>query len=424
MQFFEELKWRGLIQQVSDPRLESMMNKGGLSVYCGFDPTADSLHVGSLLQIVNLMRLQKAGHSPIAVVGGATGMIGDPSGKTQERNLLDQNSLQKNLEGIRKQLDRFLDFKSGNGAALVNNAEWFQGVSYIDFLRDIGKHFSVNMMLGKESVRARLEDRDQGISYTEFSYMLLQSYDFLSLFDSHGCTLQIGGSDQWGNIVAGIDLIRRLRQKEAFGLTFPLVMKSDGTKFGKSEKGNVWLDSARTSPYEFYQFFIQVDDKDVLQLLKYYTFLSPSDIDALAQRIATAPEKREAQRVLAHELTTLVHGASETDAAEKAAGALFEKNLSELDRGSIQRLFVDAPQTSIAREILLKGQCTLIDLLAQTGLCTSKGNARKDVTGGGIYLNDVRQTEAGLVITKDHLLHDELIVLRKGKKTYHIVRFQ
>ena len=422
--FFDDLNWRGLIQQTSDAKVAELISTGQATVYCGFDPTAESLHVGSLLQIINLMRMQRAGNRPIAVIGGATGMIGDPSGKTQERNLLDNETLDKNLKGIRRQLERFLDFSGSQGARLVNNADFFNGLSYIDFLRDIGKHFSVNMMLAKESVRARLEDRDHGISYTEFSYMLLQSYDFLKLHDQFGCNLQIGGSDQWGNIVSGIDLIRRLRHKEAYGLTFPLVMKSDGTKFGKSEKGNVWLDENRTSPYEFYQFFIQTDDRDVVRLLKYYTFLSHAEINELERLVQSAPEKREAQRVLARELTTLVHGATETTKAKNAAQALFGTEIKNLDAKTLESVFKDAPRSQLAKAQLESPGVNIVDLLVTSGLCASKGAARKDLAAGGIYLNNDRLSDVGYNLTQGDLIAGRFAVLRKGKKTYHLVAFE
>ena len=402
MHFLDDLKWRGLIHQTTDSSegmkaLYSHFNKGPVKAYCGFDPTSDSLHIGSLLPILNLVRLQKAGHKPIAVVGGATGMIGDPSGKTQERTLLDSAALEKNLAGIRNQLGRFLDFSGSSGATLVNNFDWFKSISYIDFLRDVGKSFSVNMMLGKESVRARLEDRDHGISYTEFSYMLLQAYDFYVLFKNHDCTLQLGGSDQWGNIVAGIDLIRRNTSKESFGITWPLVTKSDGAKFGKSEKGNVWLDSARTSPYEFYQFLLQVDDKDVVHFLKIFTFLSEKEILELAECVKKSPEKREAQKMLAQELTRYVHGAEELLGAEKASQALFSEDLSQMDLKTLLTTMADAPQTKLPLSRFDTGIAAL-DLLVESGLCASKGAARKDIQGGGIYLNNARLSDVNLVV--------------------------
>ena len=423
MGFVEELAWRGLVQQKTDEQLGALMQKEPFTLYCGFDPTAPSLHVGSLLPIATLMRAQRAGHRPIAVVGGATGMVGDPSGKSEERKLLGADDIERNLVGIRSQLERFIDF-GGSGALLVNNYDWFRGYGYLDFLRDVGKQFSVNMMLGKESVRARLEDRDQGISYTEFSYMLIQAYDFLALHERYGCKLQVGGSDQWGNITAGIDLIRRKHQAEAYGLTMPLVMNSAGQKFGKTEKGAVWLDAERTSPYDFYQFFIQSDDRDVCRYLRFYTFLEENTIAELEQTVRVSPERREAQRVLAREVTTLVHGAAETEKAEGAAQALFRNDLSALDASAIEQVFKEAPSSA---ELLsgLDGQgVAVVDLLVRSKLCASKGAARRDLEGGGIYVNDRRVEAAGQSLTRSDLLAGKYVVLRKGKKTHHLVRFE
>jgi tyrosyl-tRNA synthetase len=330
MTLYQDLEARGIVKQVTDPDLSAKLASAKLTLYCGFDPTSDSLHVGSLLPLLTLKRFQQAGHRCIAVVGGATGMIGDPSGKTQERSLLGPEQLAHNVQGIRQTISRFLDFDGPNAAKLANNADWFRDVSYIDFLRDVGKHFTINHMVAKESVRARLEDREHGISYTEFSYMLLQAYDFYVLNQRENCTLQIGGSDQWGNITAGIELIRRMHaakggpeerkdeRTDVFGLTHPLVSKADGTKFGKTEKGTVWLDPKRTSPYQFYQFFIQTTDADAPTFLRFFTFLSVDEIASLENSIKTEPEKRLAQQVLARELTRLVHGEAELARAEKA----------------------------------------------------------------------------------------------------------
>ena len=316
MSFVSELTWRGLVHQQTDERIDALMQKEKFPLYIGFDPSAPSLHVGSLLQIVNLMRAQRAGHRPIALVGGATGMVGDPSGKSEERKLLDAETLAANVAGLKHTLARFLDFGDG-GALLVNNHDWFAGIDCLDFLREVGKSFSVNAMVAKESVRARLEDREQGISYTEFSYMLIQAYDFLWLYQKHGCRVQCGASDQWGNITAGIDLVRRKSGAEVFGVTTPLVTNAAGQKFGKSEKGAVWLDAARTSPYELYQFFLRTEDHVVGRYLRYYTFLDEAAITAIDETVKSAPEKREAQRVLAREVTTLVHGAEEAANAEE-----------------------------------------------------------------------------------------------------------
>ncbi|MFL5813183.1 MAG: tyrosine--tRNA ligase [Bdellovibrionia bacterium] len=427
MQLFAELEARGIVKQVTDPALSKALEQGPMTLYCGFDPTSDSLHVGSLLPLMTLRRFQKAGHKVIAVVGGATGMIGDPSGKSQERNLLTEETIQKNVAGIRNVISKFLDFTGQNSATLANNGDWFKNLSFIDFLRDIGKHFTVNHMVAKESVRARLEDREHGISYTEFSYMLLQAYDFYVLSEKEGCRLQIGGSDQWGNITAGTDLIRRMRAArgeeniEAFGLTHPLVTKADGTKFGKSESGTVWLDPSRTSPYEFYQFFIQTADADVITYLKYFTFLSLDEIARLEEQTRTAPEKREAQQTLAREMTRLVHGDAELKRAEAATQALFGSAIKDLDERTLLDVMKGAPST---QKQLPEAGAPLIDLLVESGLCQSKGAARKDVTAGGIYINNERITDPAVMITQKDLIAGGYIVLRKGKKTYHLLAFK
>lgn len=427
MQLFAELEARGIVKQVTDPALAKTLEQGPMTLYCGFDPTSDSLHVGSLLPLMTLRRFQKAGHKVIGVVGGATGMIGDPSGKSQERSLLNEETLQKNVAGIRGVISKFLDFSGSNPAKLGNNADWFKEVSYIDFLRDIGKHFTVNHMVAKESVRARLEDREHGISYTEFSYMLLQAYDFYVLSEKEGCRLQIGGSDQWGNITAGTDLIRRMRAArgeenlEAFGMTHPLVTKADGTKFGKSESGTIWLDPARTSPYEFYQFFIQTADADVITYLKYFTFLSLEEIARLEEQTRSAPEKREAQQTLAREMTQLVHGEAELKRAEGATQALFGSAIKELDEKTLLDVMKGAPST---QKSMPEAGVALIDLLVETNLCQSKGAARKDVTAGGIYINNERTNDAALMITQKDLIAGGYVVLRKGKKTYHLLAFK
>jgi tyrosyl-tRNA synthetase len=430
MQLFAELEARGIVKQVTDPALSKALEQGPMTLYCGFDPTADSLHVGSLLPLMTLRRFQKAGHKVIAVVGGATGMIGDPSFKSQERSLLDDATLQKNLAGIQKVISKFLDFSGSPSvppAKLANNGDWFRNITFVDFLRDIGKHFTINHMVAKESVRARLEDREHGISYTEFSYMLLQAYDFYVLSEKEGCRLQIGGSDQWGNITAGTDLIRRMRAArgeeniEAFGLTHPLVTKSDGTKFGKSESGTVWLDQNRTSPYEFYQFFIQTADADVITYLKYFTFLSLDEITRLEEQTRTAPEKREAQQTLAREMTLLVHGEAELKRAEAATQALFGSSIKDLDERTLLDVMKGAPSTQAS---LGENGAPLIDLLVTAGLCQSKGAARKDVTAGGIYINNERSTDPALIITQKDLIAGGYVVLRKGKKTYHLLAFK
>ncbi len=435
--FFKDLEYRGIVKQLTSPDLAQVLSKQSITLYAGFDPTSDALHVGSLLPLLTLRRFQNAGHRPIAVVGGATGMIGDPSGKSQERSLLDDAQIERNLAGITGIIRRFLNFEGAAAAKVVNNGDWFKNVSYIDFLRDVGKHFTVNHMVAKESVRARLEDRDHGISYTEFSYMLLQAYDFQVLNEQEGCRLQIGGSDQWGNITAGIELIRRMRfakglatsgeasdiETDAFGLTHPLVSKADGTKFGKTEQGTIWLDPRKTSPYRFYQFLIQTSDADVMTYLKFFTFLSHEEIEALGQSVKTEPEKRAAQTQLAREVTRLVHGDGELERAERASQALFGVGIKELDEATLLDVLEGAPATKKARTDLAQG-LPLADLLVDTALCPSKGQARKDLIAGGIYVNNERVADAAALITPAQLIAGRHVVLRKGKKNYHLVSFE
>ncbi len=429
MDLYQDLEARGLIKQITDPSLADELRKGPITLYCGFDPTSDSLHVGSLLPLLILRRFQLAGHRIIAVVGGATGMIGDPSFKAQERALLTQEQLEKNLRGIRRAIDQILDLSPPSGARVENNYDWIREFSFLGFLRDIGKHFSVNIMLAKDSVKQRLEDREQGISYTEFSYMLLQAYDFEFLLQRHGCRLQIGGSDQWGNITAGCELIRRMgaaRGKpspEVYGLTFPLVTKADGSKYGKSESGNVWLAAEKTSPYQFYQFFLQTADADVGKLLKYFSLRPLTEIDALLSEFARAPEKREAQKALARELTEMLHGADELRKVEAATQALFGGDLSALDATMLSDVFAEAPSTEKARSVLSGPGYALAEALADTGLCGGKGAARKDLQAGGIYVNNERVQDPAATLTEKHLMAGRFIVLRKGKKTYHLLKF-
>jgi tyrosyl-tRNA synthetase len=408
MSYVDEMIWRGLVQQVSDERLGAIMAGEKLSLYSGFDPTAASFHVGNLIPLFALRRAALYGHKPILLVGGATGMIGDPSGKADERKLLSVETLEANLAGMRKQAERLVE-----GATLVNNGDWFRDFSYLGFLRDIGKHFTVNMMLAKESVRARLEDRESGISYTEFSYMLIQAYDFLHLHDHHACKLQIGGSEQWGNITAGLELIRRLRAKEAYALTLPLLLDSSGKKFGKSEKGAVWLDPERTTPYDFYQYFFRVEDADVGKMLRMLTFLDRATIEEIEVAGRAAPEKREAQRVLARELTTLIHGAEETKKVEEAAAALFGPRVA----GAIPP---GAPSSDLAAS-RLAGGFFLVDALVESGLCKSKSEARREMEGGGIYVNDERVQKIEHLLTPGDA-REGVILLRRGKKSYHALK--
>jgi tyrosyl-tRNA synthetase len=432
MALYDELQARGVIKQVTSPKLKEAMDSGRIALYCGFDPTSDSLHVGSLLPLLTLKRFQQAGHQVIALAGGATGMIGDPSFKAQERALLTEDLLNQNLRGIRGVMEKFLDLGGDNAAKIVNNYDWIGKFSYVHFLRDVGKHFTVNHMMAKESVRARLEDREHGISYTEFSYMLLQAYDFHHLYTEHGCQLQIGGSDQWGNITAGCELIRRMKahsqgrevtdqdEDHAFGLTHPLVMKSDGTKFGKTEAGTIWLDREKTSPYQFYQFWVQTQDADIGTYLRYFSFKSIAEIETLEAKVRSHPEKREAQQALAREITEMVHGKDALAAAEEATQILFGADPTKASAASLREIRDSIPQWIVSRAKLQSG-LPLVDALAESDLCASKGQARKDIDGGGISINNQKVSDAALVLNLEHLLANEYILLRKGKKNYLLV---
>jgi tyrosyl-tRNA synthetase len=421
-----DLEFRGLIHQVTDPAVLGRLDRERLTAYIGFDPTADSLHVGHLLQVLMLRRLQSAGHRPIALAGGGTGAIGDPGGKNEERPLLTEEDLAANLAAIRAQLERLVDFGEGAGetkALLLDNGEWLHPLKVIEFLRDVGKHFTVNQMTAKESVRARLERPEQGISFTEFSYMLLQAYDFLRLFDDYDCRLQLGASDQWGNITMGIDLIRKVRRQEVYGLTTPLVLKSDGTKFGKSESGTVWLDAKRTTPYQLYQFLYRSEDSVVGAYLRYFTFLDHDAIRELDAATAVHPERREAQRALARQVCTLVHGADETGRAEAAAVALYSGNLASLDESLLLEVGTEIPTSRRPRTALDDAEFALVDALVDTGLASSKSQARTLVTQGGVYVNDVRVQDAEARLSRQDLLFDGYLVLRKGRD-YHLVCFE
>jgi tyrosyl-tRNA synthetase len=409
----DDLRWRRLIHQMTDPEsLPKLLDTDVLVAYIGFDPTADSLHIGHLLQICLLRRLQLAGHRPIALVGGGTGMIGDPTGKSDERTLLTPADLAHNTAGIQAQLERFIDF-GASGAILEDNATWLGTVPLLEFLRDVGKQFTVNEMIRKDSVRSRLETRQQGISFTEFSYMLLQAWDFLQLFDRHGCRLQMGGSDQWGNITEGVELIRRRRETQAFGLTSPLVTKADGTKFGKTEAGAVWLDAARTSPYQFFQYFIRTADAEVGAYLRYFTFLGRDAIEELDRAVALRPEQREAQRTLAREVTGLVHGPEEAIRAERAAAVLFTEDIVLLDEPTLVAGLADAPSEPLAASEL-DGGLSLVDALIRTGLASSRGDARRQLSAGGVYVNNRRQPEDRPIAAGD-ALHGRFVVLRRGR---------
>ena len=395
-----------------------------ITAYIGFDPTASSLHVGSLLPVMALARLQRFGHNPIAIVGGGTGMIGDPSGKSQERTLLSAGQIEEHLAGIRRQLERFIDFEPRAGATtaarVVNNAEWLGTIDLLTFLRDAGKHFTVNYMLQKESVNRRLES-EEGISFTEFSYLLLQAYDVLQLHDRFGCTLQMGGSDQWGNITAGIDLIRKLRAKKAHGLVMPLVTTSSGVKFGKTEAGTIWLDPARTSPFKFYQFWLNTDDRDVVGYLKFFTYLERAAIEELDAVTKSAPEKREAQRVLAREVTTLVHGGDQVARAEQASSVLFGEDVSTLSVEDVLAVFEDVPSTELSAAALAEG-IGLVDLVARAQLASSKSEARRLVQSGAVYVNNRREADPQARLTREHTIGGRVIVLRRGGKQQHLVK--
>jgi tyrosyl-tRNA synthetase len=423
MNIYEELQWRGLVADCTDTeQLTRRLAEKPVTLYCGFDPTADSLHVGHMVPLLALRRFQNAGHFPIAVAGGATGSIGDPSGKSQERQLLTKDQIAANVRAVRPQLARLLDFESKtNAAQSVDNADWTAQLSYLDFLREVGKHFSVNQMVAKESVRARMEDRDAGISYTEFSYMLLQAFDFCHLCKTHGCELQIGGSDQWGNITAGIDLIRKKLGRYAFGLTLPLITKADGTKFGKTEGGAVWLDPGRTSPYRFYQFWINTDDRDVIRYLKFFTFLGREEITALEERQAESPGAREAHRALAKAVTDMIHGESATRDALRASQILFGGDLAGVPEPVFNDVVGEVPTREIEKAKLDGAGLPLVELLVQTGLCSSKGQARKDIEGGGINVNNLREPSAARLVGCHHLLFGRHLLLRKGKKNYVVV---
>jgi len=421
MNLYDELQWRGMVSDATDG-LHDLLSAERVTAYIGFDPTASSLHVGSLLPAMALARLQRHGHHPIAIVGGGTGMIGDPSGKSQERNLLSLEQIDENVAGIKRQLSRFLDFDAKeNPARLVNNADWLASFDLLGFLRDTGKYFTVNYMLQKESVNRRLESED-GISYTEFSYLLLQARDFLELFDRHGCTLQLGGTDQWGNITAGIELIRKQRAKKAHGLVWPLMTTASGVKFGKTEAGTIWLDPARTSPFKLYQFWLNTDDRDVVHYLKYFTFLDRAAIDELDLVCKSAPEKREAQRVLAREVTALVHGQDQVARSEHASSLLFGEDIATLDVEDVLAVFEDVPSTELPAEALGGDGIGIVDLIARVQLAASKSDARRLVQSGGVYVNNRRAADPQARLTREHAIGGRLIILRRGGKQQHLVK--
>ncbi|MGW5889039.1 tyrosine--tRNA ligase [Priestia megaterium] len=418
MDILQDLEFRGLINQQTDEKgLNELLSKESVRLYCGFDPTADSLHIGHMLPVLILRRFQQAGHQPIALVGGGTGLIGDPSGKKAERTLNEKETVAMFSERIKGQLSRFLDFEEGENAAVIaNNYDWIGTLDVITFLRDIGKNFGINYMMAKDSVQSRIES---GISFTEFSYMILQSYDFLNLYQTYNCKLQIGGSDQWGNITAGLELIRKSEEDaKAFGLTVPLVTKADGTKFGKTEGGAIWLDAEKTSPYEFYQFWINTDDRDVIKYLKYFTFLSHEEINELAASAKEAPEKREAQKALAVAMTTLVHGEEALEQAIRISQALFNGSISELTAEEIKQGFKDVPSYKHTGEDI-----GLIDLLVESKISPSKRQAREDISNGAIYLNGEREQDLQKTVGAEDRIEGQFTVIRRGKKKYTLIQY-
>ncbi len=423
MNILEELQWRVLFADCTDaPELSRRVTSGPLTVYAGFDPTADSLHVGNLVPLLGLRRFQLLGHHPIALAGGATGSIGDPSGKAQERQLLTREALLANIAKVKEQLRRLLDFEaSANPARLLDNATWTAPLSYLDFLRDVGKHFSVNQMVAKESVRARMEDREAGISYTEFSYMLLQAFDFYVLCRDQNCELQIGGSDQWGNITAGIDLTRRKLGRTVFGLTLPLITNADGSKFGKTVAGAIWLDPARTSVYRFYQHWVRTDDRDVVRYLKFFTLLNSEEIAALEKQHTENPGARLAHKALARAVTELVHGETATAEAIRASEILFGGALAGISESTFSEIVGEVPTKELAQAQLDGGGKPLVEVLVDTGLSNSKGQARKDIEGGGVYVNNIRETSVQRAVSSTELLFGKHLLLRKGKRNYVVL---
>ncbi len=429
MNFVDELRWRGMLHDIT-PGTEKMLEKETAKGYIGFDPTADSLHIGHMVQVMLLVHFQRAGHIPVALVGGATGMIGDPSGKSEERNLLDETTLRKNQDGIKKQLSKFLDFGSGreNMALMVNNYDWMKEFSFLDFIRQIGKHITVNYMMAKDSVKKRLgADSREGMSFTEFSYQLVQGYDFLHLYNEIGCKLQMGGSDQWGNIVTGTELIRRKTGGEAFALTCPLITKSDGTKFGKTESGNVWLDPERTSPYHFYQFWLNVSDEDAANYIKVFTLLGREEIERLIEEHSLSPHERLLQKRLAEEVTVLVHSRDDYQLAVEASQILFGKGTTEtlrkMDEATFLSVFEGVPSFDVDRNTLSAGAVFTALCAEHSAIFSSKGELRRLVQGGGVSLNKVRIDNPDIVVGEDQLLNDKYLLVQKGKKNYFLLRF-
>jgi tyrosyl-tRNA synthetase len=419
---YEELKWRGLVYDHTEQTPE-VLAKEKVTVYNGFDPTADSLHIGNLVPLMVMARLQRFGHTPILLAGGGTGMVGDPSGRSSERNLLTNDQIEANLVQIKAQLASVLDFEvKSNPAIMVNNGDWLSKLNLLEFLRDTGKHFTVNYMLAKDSVKSRIQ-REDGISYTEFSYMLLQAYDYLHLHDKYGCTLQTGGSDQWGNIVAGVELIRKVRGEKVNAMVFPLITQADGSKFGKTAAGtNAWLDPKRTSPYRFYQFWLNADDADVINYMRYFTWLTRSEIAEYEHLLDERPEQREAQRRLAQDLTRMIHGETAVAKAEQAAKVLFGGELDGLDASDIQDIFADVPSSELPKSALEGDGYPAVALLADSGLAQSRGDAKRTVKGGGVYLNNRRIESPGRMVTLNDAIDGRFLILRKGRKKYHLVK--
>jgi tyrosyl-tRNA synthetase len=430
MNFVEELKWRGMIHDIM-PGTEELLSKEKSSGYIGFDPTADSLHIGHMVQVMMLLHFQRAGHTPIALVGGATGMIGDPSGKSEERNLLDEQSLRRNQEAIKTQLAKFLDFKSDrdNRAIMVNNYDWMKEYSFLGFIRDIGKHITVNYMMSKDSVKKRINsEAKEGMSFTEFSYQLVQGTDFLHLYNSHNCKLQMGGSDQWGNIVTGTELIRRKAGGEAFALTCPLITKADGSKFGKTESGNVWLDPEKTTPYQFYQFWLNVSDEDASKYIKIFTILGKDEIECITEEHYKAPHERLLQRRLAEEVTVMVHSRNDYEGAVEASQILFGKGTTEslikMSENTFLSVFEGVPVFDVKREIIENG-VTLTDLCTvNSQVFASKGEMRRLIQGGGVSLNKIKVEDADMPVGSGLLLNSKYLLLQKGKKNYFLIRVE
>ncbi len=422
---FAELKWRGLINQTTDDEnMGKWLLKKPRTVYAGFDPTGDSLHVGHLMAVMVLRRFQVAGHRPIVVVGGATGMIGDPSGKSEERNLLDIETLRRNVVAMEKQLSAFMSFEgSPNAAIMVNNHDWMGKFGYLEFLRDVGKHFPIGVMLAKDSVKSRLARTDTGLSYTEFSYMLLQAYDFVQLRRQYDCEIQIGGSDQWGNITAGIDLARRMDGVQLYGMTCPLLATSDGRKMGKTESGAVWLDPAKTGPYHFYQYWINIDDQTTATCLRFFTDLDEPTINAILEEHAADPGQRVAQRRLAEEITRLVHGETGLEAAVRATQVFFGAAIEDLDDAQLVDIFADVPSEALPRDRLRGEGLSVIDAFHAAGLAKSKGEARRTISQGGAYVNNIRVENAERSLTEADLAGETVMILRGGKKRYALLRF-